>query len=507
MPYARLLYAGLTSLALISAVPAATIPVTTTVDTIDTDGSCSLREAIIAANTDSGGVIAGECPAGDPAGQDQIVFDIPGTGPHQIFVQSELPTIVSSLSIDGYTQPGSSPNTIADLSGFNAVLMVEINGTQSGPATKPGLTVNGSSASNSIVRGLRVTGFTSAQCCADIGISIKGSGISNVKVLGNRIDGNRHRGIFTLALGNPHVGLEVGGPNPADRNAIDGALSGEAITLNDCNQCKIQNNWIGLSPDAAGLPVAGGQGTGLFISFSPGIQVLGNWIGASSTSAMQLRAGVEQALVQGNLIGGTAPNGSGILLVGSNMGAPSGNRIDNNRITGNTGIGLVMTNNVAGLSLRGNVVRGNRIYANGGVEIDLGADGGAADGISANDAGDGDAGPNGRQNYPILSNVHLGTGLSTLDYAMDSDAASYDVEIVFSSQCDASGHGPGGQILADPLVFDGVLDQGTLSFLVPVPPGSGYVSALATATDIGTSEYSACVPFSYSDELLRNGFE
>lgn len=505
--HARLLYASLLTLTLSTAISAATIPVSTTSDSIDTDGSCSLREAIIAANTNTGGITSGECPAGDPAGQDQIVFDIPGGGLQQIFVQSALPAIVSSVSIDGYTQPGSSPNTLAELSGFNAVLMIEINGTQSGPTTKQGLMINGSNASNSSIRGVRITGFTTTQCCADVGIEVKGSGLTQVQIAGNRIDGNKQRGIFVSALGNSHTGLKIGGPLPADRNAVYGATAGQAIMVDGCNQCVIQNNWIGIAPDAGGLPTAGNQSLSVMIANSTGVELIGNWIGAGSTMGLLLATGVEGTLVQDNLVGGSLPNGVGVALASNNLGISAGARLLHNQITGNTGVGLLMTNTLTGIAMRGNRLTGNRIFGNGGLEIDLGADGGGADGISANDPGDSDAGPNSRQNYPVLSAVNLGSGLSTVDYAVDSEAGSYDIELVFSTACDPSGHGPAGQILAEPMLFEGQLDQGSLIFPTPVSPGSGYVSAIASVTDLGTSEYSACVPYSYSDELLRNGFE
>jgi len=71
---ARGLASAMIGLALLapSAAYAATIAVTTTADVINpADGLCSLREAIIAANTDTAsGAVAGECPAG--TGADQI---------------------------------------------------------------------------------------------------------------------------------------------------------------------------------------------------------------------------------------------------------------------------------------------------------------------------------------------------------------------------------------------------------------------------------------------------
>ncbi|MCP4426345.1 MAG: CSLREA domain-containing protein, partial [Chloroflexi bacterium] len=70
-------------------VQAKTITVTTTADNVNAlDGQCSLREAIIAANTNAIGGITGECPPGDDTIADVIVLadgatytlSLPGTG-------------------------------------------------------------------------------------------------------------------------------------------------------------------------------------------------------------------------------------------------------------------------------------------------------------------------------------------------------------------------------------------------------------------------------------------
>ena len=64
---------------------AATIPVNFTSDVLADDGHCSLREAVIAANTDSAsGAKASECPGGD--GPDQIVL------PHGTYALSIAPS-------------------------------------------------------------------------------------------------------------------------------------------------------------------------------------------------------------------------------------------------------------------------------------------------------------------------------------------------------------------------------------------------------------------------------
>ena len=73
------------------------ISVTDVADLVNsTNGTCSLREAIIAANTDTAsGPYAGECPAG--SGADTIVFPYA----HTWALTSPLPNIGSSLTIDG----------------------------------------------------------------------------------------------------------------------------------------------------------------------------------------------------------------------------------------------------------------------------------------------------------------------------------------------------------------------------------------------------------------------
>jgi hypothetical protein len=103
------------------------------------DASCTLSEAIDAANSTP-----------NSGGPDLIRFAIPGTGVKTISPDSELPAITDAVTIDGYTQPGSSPNTLVQ--GTNAKLMVELAGTDAG-SFDDGLSVP---ASNVTVRGLMI---------------------------------------------------------------------------------------------------------------------------------------------------------------------------------------------------------------------------------------------------------------------------------------------------------------------------------------------------------------
>lgn len=94
---------------------AVTYTVTNTADS----GAGSLRQAILDAN-------------GTPGVADTIAFNIRGAGVHTITPASGLPTITDAVTIDGYTQPGASANTNPPDQATNAVVRIEIDGTNSG---------------------------------------------------------------------------------------------------------------------------------------------------------------------------------------------------------------------------------------------------------------------------------------------------------------------------------------------------------------------------------------
>jgi hypothetical protein len=142
-----------------------------------------------------------------------------------------------------------------------------------------------------------------------------------------------------------------------------------------------------------------------------------------------------------------------------------------------------------GIEIRGE----NSIFANGGLGIDLGGDG-----VTANDPGDGDAGPNFLQNVPILTLVDTGSGtavsgvLSTFPPSGPADS-TFTIDLFVNSACDASGNGEGGSLFASTTVTTDAGGNATLgSFPVTLPAGAG-VSATATSDFYrSTSEFSPC---------------
>jgi hypothetical protein len=77
-----------------SAAGAATITVDTDLDADAADGVCSIREAILAANSDAA---RNECPAGDGDDHIRLAFSTPDV----IFLTDHLPAITESLAIHG----------------------------------------------------------------------------------------------------------------------------------------------------------------------------------------------------------------------------------------------------------------------------------------------------------------------------------------------------------------------------------------------------------------------
>src|SRR5262249_1681813 len=106
--------------------------VTTTADSGEVP--LSLRQAILDANSAGGGTIGFDIPTTDSGFNSS-------TGVWTIQPLSPLPAINQLVTINGYSQPGSSPNTLSF--GDNAVLTIQLNGSQAGSGSN-GFVVSGS---------------------------------------------------------------------------------------------------------------------------------------------------------------------------------------------------------------------------------------------------------------------------------------------------------------------------------------------------------------------------
>ncbi len=403
--------------------PVATFTVTATDDGDDLScnaAHCSLREAINAANASPGfdAIEFGIAAAAD-AGCDT------GTGVCTIQPVSNLPSITDPVVVDGYTQPGASPNTntVESYLGLNTVLKIEIDGSLLvGSPTPIALVVR---TVNTTVRGLVINRFTTFGI--DVGeLPLGGNNIVEGNFIGTDVTG-------TIALENRNgvrVGMgnnRIGGTTPAARNLISGNTT-SGMGLGDTDGNLVQGNLIGTdvtgtvalgnisfgvvlgcpagtnnlvggtAPGARNV-ISGNGRDGVLLCLANGNRVEGNFIGTDVTGTMALGNGQGVSIFIGNnnTVGGTASGAGNVISgngVGVNMsGGTTGNRVEGNFIgtdetgsldVGNSSLGvhirnspsntiggmvpgarnIVAYNAEAGVAVRGAASTGNSILSN-----------------------------------------------------------------------------------------------------------------------------------------------
>ncbi len=269
---------GVTSPADTLTVAASSYVVTNTNDS----GPGSLRQAITNANANPG--------------VDTITFAIPGSGVHTITPTSPLPALTDSVILDGYSQPGAQPNSLAD--GDNAVLTIEIDGSLAGPSAD-GLLV---SADGTVIRGLAVHSFQGPEIevqSAD-GVSVAGNFIGT-DVTGSLAPSDGYAGVLVAGGSNN----TIGGTAAADRNIVSGhsveniGIYGSTATAN-----LVQGNFAGT--DALGTRSVFSGGIGVSLStYTYGNTIGGNATGLATSSREATTASSSTTPRQGTWFGVT----------------------------------------------------------------------------------------------------------------------------------------------------------------------------------------------------------
>jgi CSLREA domain-containing protein len=279
------------------------VTVNTTVDEDNTGANCSLREAIIAANTDAA---FGGCTAG--SGEDIITFTVTGT----ITLNSALPSLTSSMQLNG---PGANQLTV---SGNNSVRVFDVSVVSLGAVTFSGLTIsNGKADNNNGGAGIRnlstgtinvtnstISGNSSPGGGLGGGIDNRASGtlnVTNSTISGNsaRLGGGISNGAGTINLSNSTLSgnssafggggiyndSEVGTINVTNStisgNSTSGApYGGGGICNVDVGPVRLRNSIVALNTAPAGPDLVGpmtSQGHNLIgtnsgsTGFTPGI--------------------------------------------------------------------------------------------------------------------------------------------------------------------------------------------------------------------------------------------
>ncbi|MEZ5453813.1 MAG: SdrD B-like domain-containing protein, partial [Thiothrix sp.] len=134
-------------------------------------------------------------------------------------------------------------------------------------------------------------------------------------------------------------------------------------------------------------------------------------------------------------LNGNGGAGNGLTLVTGS----SGSQIRSLGITNFSGDGINVQGNTGN-----NSILGNSIHSNGELGIDL-VGGTETSGVTENDIGDGDSGPNSLLNYPEFKTLGITNGSKIITYEFDLDVATgtYRMEFFKNGTADASGHGEG----------------------------------------------------------------
>lgn len=485
----------------------------------DGDGNCTLRAAIEEAN--------------DAPDADTIGFNIAGSGVKTIQLNSVLPNISSPLTIDGYSQPGSQVNTAVSPLPFNGTLLIQIDGSSAGGETG---FLFASGSSDSSISGLIINSFEKGA------VYLGAAALSNITISGNYIGTNStglaalgNQGIGNIAAiqidADPAVNVTIGGSTAAARNIISGNSSTSGVSMGNAatGSIAVRGNYIGLGANGT-TDLGNGQG----LSLHGGGSIIDNVISGNSNE--NLYHGGSGVVIAGNRIGtdyhgnvsGSIVQGGGVVIgqSASEIVVGGTSTSDQNIIAGNSRAGVQISSIYLPFPLTLTpskiAVLGNSIFANtslsfvGGMLPGLGIDlmhvnlDGSfqpasvdEEGVTPNDAGDVDAGPNNYINFPVLHNATQNGNNLTISFdldAADSSNGTYRVEFFASDTPNSTGHGAGATYLGSATVSNG--SGQTVGLILPNSSSfsskviSATTTAIDTTTDSGfgaTSEFSANV--------------
>ena len=348
---------------------------------------------------------------------------------------------------------------------------------------------------------------------ADWGVLLSQSAANRNVIAGNRIGtdaaglmaitngfGGSPRGGVHLASAGNRLGSNLDGvSDDLERNLISGNggnASGvylQSLQTPDAPTNSIVGNWIvvdatGLSALPNGTGISGGHWVPLVIRDNvisgnrfEGIQgslhgtvILGNRIGVAADGTTAMGNGYTGIALSGNdtRIGGTGPGEANTIA-------------HNGKASGSHPNGILI-----GAAYTGNVIRGNRIFDNGGLGIDLLHPAG----VTSNDVGDEDSGANGLQNFPVITFARAYTdGTTVIRGTLNSHAnTTFQLDFYRTILPDPLNHGEADAHVGDATVTTDAAGDATFDVTLPVTlPPDQHLTATATHPTGGTSEFSA----------------
>ena len=497
-------------------------------------GQGSLRQFILNSNAlgdevslaQSGSNTAGTLPAGtetsifmipDGAAHSGQVAGLPnginGTGGNAgaavITLQQALPAITgANTSLDATTQTLNIGNSNAGTVGTGGT--VGVDGLALSTIPRPEVVINANGTTQPLqlqgnaeaVKGLALYNANGTNGVAALTVSSAITGVANRAELSQLLLGSLANGTDPgAALRNTFGALELNGSFNVTNNFLAfngngiGVGSSTTATVYPANAALITNNDFYFN--GGGLT----YGDNLSLNAANGVQVSGNLMrDAQGGSFAYTGKGIElfyQAsnnTIANNTITGSATAGIGIEQNSSN------NTISRNIISGtvgtaaaNSGPGILMGLESfgglgSGLPSVGNTITQNNIFDNHGLSIDLVNSSSLGDGVTLNDNGDADAGPNTLLNYPVITSATISGGrLFVKGYAR----AGSLIELFATGTADASGFGEGRTYL-------GTVTEGSAADLDNTinQSYSGFINGINQGADNSASGFSFSIPVS-----------
>lgn len=477
-------------LALLAVTPAraADLFVTSTAD----DGPGSLREALDLANTS--------------LGPDDVRFAIPTSDLGfdglwwTISLASPLPALTDGgTRILGFTQTASAGDTnmgtvgSGGTVGASAVVLplvdrpeiaIDANGL-------PALVID-ALASDILIEGLAIHDAT--------------TGVDALGLLAPGAAG-RNRIVRAMLVGVLPDGSE---PPRAERNRNSGIAVRTSIPGLEATELSVMECFVGYNGNVGILGEPGR--TAVFVTSS---EAFGNGWRTNDHDGIDLNGAggfVRFSLSRDNLnlaMQPAAGSGHGIELGSQEAPGTGGNIVEENTIRNNisAGVGIrggssdnlvvgnLIIGNAVGISVADATSQRNRFDANTlignqglGIDLHAGVSPAPFDGVTGNDPGDADGGPNGLQNAPVLVSAEV-RGADTMYFVemVSTSTAPFDIALYESGACDPSGYGEAELHLATLSVAGGFL-----GFAGRRVAYGRFLTATATDLDGNTSELSAC---------------
>ncbi len=470
-------------------VHAATFWVTSTADNVNPG---TLRWAITQANANPG--------------PDSIHFGISGAGPHTIFVLSQLPQLADPTGgtvINGFTQIGAAPGGNPPAT---ATLLIILDGANAGPSHGIWITtamneIHGLVIQNFEQDGIRMQASSHGTVGNFIYCNFVGTDVTGTVQQGNGWNqAQLWAGIYVICT--PSM-VGIASDNHIWNNLVSCNFA-EGVGIANCPPGDVFNNVVignYIGTDVTGTIDFGNVHDGVYIGEGAHDNAVdmnlisGNdFEGVCIVGYAGLQINTYRNIVINNIIGldigfAPLPNTMDGISIGQygNMyqgGFANANVIDSNTIAhnGNNGV-TVWEHPSTTTNCDSNFITRNSMYNNTWIGIDLNDDG-----VTPNDGGDPDQGPNEEVNYPVITSAvyNSGSGQTLIQGTLDIDTPPNQARIeIFLANVDPTGYGEGDIYLG----FTTPDGAGNWSIMVTGLVNGNYVTATTSDMNWNTSEF------------------